>query len=91
MQHVMAACRPPGPAGGMVVDRSGRHRAPTRAATLAHAHATLRCPVFPAHGGPHLNPLAGCGRVRKDAIGAARWWPALPQLYHRTRQVLMAH
>jgi len=27
----------------------------------------------------------------KDAIGAGRCFPDLQQLYHRTRQVLMAH
>ena len=30
-------------------------------------------------------------RVMKDVIGAGRCFPALPQLYQRTRHVLMAH
>jgi hypothetical protein len=29
--------------------------------------------------------------VRKNVIGARRCFPDLPQLYQRTRQVLMAH
>ena len=35
--------------------------------------------------------IEGFWRVMKDAIGAGRCFPALHQLYHRTRQVLMAH
>jgi len=75
----------------MVVDRSGIHRAHKLAATLEHYHSTLRLHFFPAHCGHHLNPIAGFWRVMKDTIGAGRCFPALPQLYHRTRQVLRAH
>jgi hypothetical protein len=75
----------------MVVDRSGIHRAHKLDATLEHYHGKLRCHFLPAHCGPHLNPIAGFWRVMKDAIGAGRCFPDLPQLYHRTRQVLMAH
>jgi hypothetical protein len=35
--------------------------------------------------------IEGFWRVRKDASGAGRCVPALHQLYHRTRQGLMAH
>ena len=45
-----------------------------------------------------VNRFMGCDynieafwRVMKDAIGAGRCFPDLPQLSHRTRQVLMAH
>jgi hypothetical protein len=38
-----------------------------------------------------LNPIEGFWRVMKDAIGARRCFPDLPQLSQRTRQVLMAH
>ena len=35
--------------------------------------------------------IEGFWRVMKDTIGAGRCFPALHQLYQRTRQVLMAH
>ena len=75
----------------MVVDRSGIHRAHKLDATLDHYHGTLRLHFLPAHGGHHLNPIAGFWRVRKDAIGAGRCVRDLPALYQRTRQVLLAH
>jgi hypothetical protein len=87
----MALLRHTGQAGGMVADRRGSHRAHKRASTLTHGHEQWRWPLWPAHCGHPLNPLAGCWRVRKDRSGAGRCVPALPQLYHRTRRVLMAH
>jgi hypothetical protein len=74
-----------------VVERRGIQRAHTLDATLEHSHDTWRCHCFPAHGGHHLNPMEGCGRVRKDPIGAGRCVPDLQMLYRRTRHVLMAH
>jgi hypothetical protein len=75
----------------MVVDRSGRHRAPKLDATLDHSQGTLRFHGLPAQCGHHLNPLEGFWRVMKDAMGAGRCFPDLPQLSQRTRQGLMAH
>ena len=75
----------------MVVDRSGIHRAHQLDATLDHSHEKVRWHFLPTHGGHHLNPIEGFWRVMKDAIGAGRCFPDLQQLYHRTRQVLMAH
>jgi DDE superfamily endonuclease len=75
----------------MVVDRSGSHRAHKLDATRDHYHGTWRLHCLPAPCGHHLNPLEGCWRVRKDAIGAGRCFRDLPALYQRTRQVLMAH
>ena len=75
----------------MVVDRSGIHRAHTLDATLAHYHDKFRFHFLPAHCGHHLNPIEGFWRVMKDPIGAGRCCGDLPQLYKRTRQVLMAH
>ena len=75
----------------MVVDRSGIHRAHKLATTFDHYDGKLRFHFLPAHCGHHLNPIEGFWRVMKDAIGAGRCFPALHQLYHRTRQVLMAH
>jgi DDE superfamily endonuclease len=75
----------------MVVDRSGIHRAHKLDATLEHYHSKFRLHFFPAHCGHHLNPIEGFGRVMKDTISAGRCFPALQQLYQRTRQVLMAH
>ena len=75
----------------MVVDRSGIHRAHKLDTTFDHYHGTCRFHFLPAHCGHHLNPIAGFWRVMKDAIGAGRCFPDLHQLYHRTRQVLMAH
>jgi hypothetical protein len=75
----------------MVVDRSGIHRAQKLASTLAHWHGRFRLHFLPAHCGHHLNPIEGFWRVRKDTIGAGRCFPALHQLYQRTREVLMAH
>ena len=35
--------------------------------------------------------IEGFWRVMKDCMGAGRCFANLPLLYHRTRQVLMAH
>ena len=75
----------------MVVDRSGIHRAHKLDATLDHYHEKLRLHFLPAHCGHHLNPIEGFWRVMKGVIGAGRCFPALHQLYQRTRHVLMAH
>ena len=75
----------------MVVDRSGIHRAHKLDTTLDPSHEKVRCHFLPAHCGHHLNPIEGFWRVRKDTIGAGRCFGDLPQLYQRTRQVLMAH
>jgi DDE superfamily endonuclease len=56
-----------------------------------HYQGKFRFHFLPAHCGHHLNPIEGFWRVMKDAIGAGRCFPDLHQLYHRTRQVLMAH
>src|SRR5438105_9813296 len=75
----------------MVVDRSGIRRAHKLDATLDHYHDKFRFHFLPAHCGHHLNPIEGFWRVMKDTIGAGRCFGDLPQLYKRTRQVLMAH
>ena len=75
----------------MVADRSGSHRAHKLASTLAHGHEQFRLHVLPAHCGQHRNPIEGFWRVMKDRSSAGRYFPNLPQLYHRTRRVLMAH
>ena len=75
----------------MVVDRSGLHRAHKLDATLDHYHGKFRFHFLPPHCGHHLNPIEGFWRTMKDAIGAGRCLLDLHQLYHRTRQVLMAH
>jgi len=75
----------------MVVDRSGIHRAHKLASTLEHWHGRFRFHMLPAHCGHHLNPIEGFWRVMKDRIGAGRCFADLHLLYHRTRQVLMAH
>jgi transposase len=75
----------------MVVDRSGIHRAHKLASTLTHWHEQFRLHFLPARSGHHLNPIEGFWRVLKDRIGAGRCFPDLPQLYQRTRQVLIAH
>src|SRR6266545_5089095 len=75
----------------MVVDRSGIHRAHKLDTTFDHYDGKLRFHFLPAHCGHHLNPIEGFWRVMKDTIGAGRCFGDLPQLYKRTRQVLMAH
>jgi len=75
----------------MVVDRSGIHRTRKLASTLAHYDGQFQFHLLPARCGHHLNPIEGFWRVMKDRIGAGRCFPALHQLYQRTRQVLMAH
>jgi transposase len=75
----------------MVVDRSGIHRAHKLDATLNHYNGKLQLHLLPPHCGHHLNPIEGFWRTMKDTIGAGRYVRHLPQLYKRTRQVLMAH
>jgi transposase len=91
MHQVMATVSKIGKEVVMVVDRSGIHRAHKLDATLDHYRDTFRFHFFPAHCGHHLNPIEGFWRVMKDTIGAGRCFPDLPQLYQRTRRVLMAH
>ena len=91
LHQVMATCSKTGTEVVMVVDRRGMPRAHKRDATLEHSHSTVRFHCFPAHWGPHRNPLEGFGRVRQDAIGAGRCFATLPLFSQRTRQVLMAH
>jgi transposase len=91
IHQVMATFRKAGKEVVMVVDRSGIHRAHKLDTTLNHYHGTFRFHFLPAHCGHHLNPIEGFWRVMKDKIGAGRCFPALHQLYQRTRRVLMAH
>jgi len=91
IHQVMAVFSKTGKEVVMVVDRSGIHRAHKLDATLAHYHDKFRFHFLPAHCGHHLNPIEGFWRVMKDTIGAGRCFGDLPQLYRRTRQVLMAH
>ena len=91
LHQVMATFPKTGKEVVMVVDRSGIHRAHKLDATLAHYHNKCRLHFLPAHCGHHLNPIEGFWRVLKDAIGAGRCVRDLSTLYHRTRQVLMAH
>lgn len=90
-QQVLATVRKTHQEVVMVVERSGIHRAHKRDATLNHSQGKWRFHCLPAHGGHHLHPSEGFWRVRKDTIGAGRCFPARPQLYQRTRHVLMAH
>jgi hypothetical protein len=87
----MATFRTTGTEVVMVVERSGSQWAHKLDVTLEHDHSTFRCHCFPAHGGHHLNPMAGFWRVMKGAIGTGRCLSDLVQLYKLTRQVLMAH
>jgi hypothetical protein len=91
IHQVMGVFGKTGKEGVMVVDRSGIHRAHKLDTTFDHYHGKFRFHCLPAHCGHHLNPIEGFWRVLKDAIGAGRCFPELHQLYHRTRQVLMAH
>jgi transposase len=91
IHQVMALFRHTGKEVVMVADRSGIHRAHKLASTLAHWHEQFRLYLLPARCGHHLNPIEGFWRVMKDRIGAGRCFPDLPQLYQRTRRVLMAH
>jgi hypothetical protein len=88
---VMALCGHPGKEVVMVADRSGSHRAHKLASTLAPWPARLRLPLLPARCGHHLHPMEGCWRVLQERLGAGRCFPALHQLYQRTRRVLMGH
>jgi len=74
----------------MVVERSGLHRAPTLASTLAHWQTRFWLQCLPARAGHHRNPIEGFWRVWKDKRGAGRCFPALQQLSWRVRHVLMA-
>jgi len=89
--QVMALFRHTGKEVVMVADRSGIHRAHKLASTLTHWHEQFRLHLLPARCGHHLNPIEGFWRVMKDRVGAGRCFPDLPQLYQRTRRVLMAH
>jgi hypothetical protein len=80
-----------GKEGVIVVDRSEIHRAHKLDATLEHSHSKFRFYFLPAHCGYHLNPIEGFWCVLKDTIGAGRCFSDLHQLYHCSRQVLMAH
>jgi transposase len=91
IHQVMALFRHTGKEVVMVADRSGIHRAKKLVSTLTHWHEQFRLPLLPAHCGHHLNPMEGFWRVLKDRIGAGRCFLDLPQLYQRTRQVLMGH
>jgi transposase len=91
LHQVMAIFRKTEKEVVMVVDRSGIHRAHKLDATLDHYEGKFRFHFLPAHCGHHLNPIEGFWRVMKDTIGAGRCFGDLPQLYKRTRQVLMAH
>jgi transposase len=91
LHQVMATFRKTGKDVVMVVDRSGSHRAPKLAPTFDHYDGKLRFHFLPAHCGHHLNPIEGFWRVMKACIGARRYFANLHLLYHRTRQVLMAH
>ena len=91
LHQVMATFRNTGKNVVMVVDRSGIHRAHKLDTTFDHYDGKLRFHFLPAHCGHHLNPIEGFWRGMKDAIGAGRGCANLHQLYHRTRQVLMAH
>jgi hypothetical protein len=90
MHPVRAAFRTTGKEVVMGIDRSGSQRAHKRDATLDRYHGTFRFHCLPAHCGPHLKPIEGFWRVLKAAVGAGRCFPDLPQLYHRTRHVLLA-
>jgi DDE superfamily endonuclease len=91
LHQVMAIFGKTGKEVVMVVDRSGIHRAKKLVPTLEHWQGQLQLQLLPAHCGHHLNPIEGFWRVMKDAIGAGRGFGDLHALYHRTRQVLMAH
>ena len=91
IHQVMALFRHTGKEVVMVADRSGIHRAHKLASTLTHWHEQFRLHLLPARCGHHLNPIEGFWRVMKDRVGAGRCFPDLPQLYQRTRRVLMAH
>jgi hypothetical protein len=75
----------------MVAEQSGLHRAHQLDSTLNHSAGKWHVHLFPPRCGHHLTPMEGFWRVMKDAIGAGRCLRDLPQLYKRTRQVLMAH
>ena len=91
IHHVRATFGNTGTEVVMVVDRSGLHRAHKLDATLDHYQGKFRFHCLPAHCGHHLTPIEGFWRVMKDVIGAGRCFLDLPQLYQRTRHVLMAH
>ena len=91
IHQVMALFHHTGQEVVMVADRSGIHRAHRLASTLTHWHERFRWYVLPARCGHPLHPIEGFWRVRKDRSGAGRCCPDLPQLYQRTRRVLMAH
>jgi hypothetical protein len=91
LHQIMATFSKTGQDVVMVVDRSGLHRAHKLETTFDHDDGQVRCHFFPAHCGPHLNPIEGFWRVLKDGMGAGRCFANLHLLYQRTRQVRMAH
>ena len=91
IHQVMATFQKTGKEVVMVGERSGSHRAHKLNATLDHYRSKFRLHFFPAHCGHHLNPIEGFWRVMKDTMGAGRCFRALPALYQRTRQGLLAH
>jgi hypothetical protein len=91
LHQVMAPVRKTAQEGVRGVERRGSHRAHKLDAPLDHDRGQGRLHCFPAHCGPHLNPIEGVWRVRKEAMGAGRGFGALPQLSQRTRRVLRAH
>jgi DDE superfamily endonuclease len=91
LHQVMATFSKTGKEVVRVVDRRGLHRAHKLDATLAHDHGKWQFSMLPPHCGHHLKPIEGFWRAMQDAIGAGRCVRDLPQLYQRTRQVLMAH
>ena len=91
LHQIMATFSTTGKDVVMVVDRSGIHRAHKLATTFDHDDGKLRFHFLPAHCGHHLNPMEGFWCVLKDCMGAGWCFAHLHLLYHRTRQVLMAH
>lgn len=75
----------------MVADRSGIHRANALTSTLDHDQGRFRLKLLPARAGHKLNPIEGCWRVMKEALGAGRCFDDIQQLYQRTRRVLLNH
>jgi DDE superfamily endonuclease len=77
IHHGRATCGTTDTEVGLVVERRGMPRAPQLASPLEHGHGRCRCHRLPAPCGHHLNPIEGCWRVLKDAIGAGRCFAPL--------------
>lgn len=93
-QYIPQVLRIVGPTekkGVLVVDRSGMHHARKLTSTLEHYKDQCALHCLPAHSGHPRNPIEGFWRRMQEVIGAGRCFEDLPQLYQRTRQVLMAH